>query len=162
MRLVSVLVLVIAMAGSASAEPFGSPPSATPPVERIDDVTEIQRIMGPPVALTIGYGLGHVVEGRWREKGWIFTVGETAATGLWIGGMMADMSCTQHCGYGGVAFATGMVALLGLRIWESVDAVNGARRKHARYMQQQMRLGLHLAPAKGDGNGAVAGLSLRF
>jgi hypothetical protein len=29
-------------------------------------------------------------------------------------------------------------------------------------MQQQMRLGLHLAPPRGGGSGAVAGLSLRF
>ncbi|HUS29648.1 MAG TPA: hypothetical protein VMZ53_14140 [Kofleriaceae bacterium] len=158
-----IALLVVAVTASvAHAEPSASPPGLTSSIEDTEDVTEIQRIMGPPVAFTLGFGLGHVVEGRWREKGWIFTTSETLATGLFVGGMLADMSCTQHCGYGGAAFATGMIALVGLRIWESVDAVNGARRKHARFMQRQMRLGLHLAPSKGGGDGAVAGLSLSF
>jgi hypothetical protein len=35
------------------------------------------------------------------------------------------------------------------------------RTKHARYMMQQMRLGLHIAPPR-DGSGLVGGLSFRF
>lgn len=165
MRIVCVALAMIVMTGASSAQPSLSPPSMTSPVDRVsddDDVTEIQRIMGPTVAFTVGFGLGHVVEGRWLEKGWIFTAGETAGVALWMGGYMMDMSCDKHCELVGPMIITGMIGTLALRIWESVDAVNGARLKHARYLDRRARYGLHLAPAKGGGGGAVAGLSLRF
>jgi hypothetical protein len=101
MRIVCVALAMIVMTGASSAQPSLSPPIMTSPVDRVsddDDVTEIQRIMGPTVAFTVGFGLGPVVEGRWLEKGWIFTAGETAGVALWMGGYMMDMSCeTMPC-----------------------------------------------------------------
>lgn len=157
MRIASVVAAVVLWASMAHADPVDRPTSD-------DDVTEIQRIMGPPVAATLGFGLGHVVEGRWHEKGWIFSAGETASIALWMGAYMVDMSCDNHCEVVGPMAVTGILATVGLRIWETVDSVNGARKKHARYLDRQAhaQLGFTVAPPKGGGSGAVAGLSLRF
>jgi hypothetical protein len=163
MRLAGIFVLMIAMAGVARAEPnITAPPSMTEPLRFEDDVSEMQQIMGPPVALMFGFGLGHVVEGRWHEKGWLFTAGDSIAMTLWMGGMITGMTCERRCEAPAAAYVSGMLGLVALRFWQTADTVTGARAKNRRVMQQRLRMEPLLAPPRGGGNGAVAGLTLRF
>ena len=155
------IALVVGMASVARGEPLHAPPGLTAPAQPEDDVSEIQQIVGPPTAAFFGFGLGHVVEGRWHEKGWIFTLGESVALAA-IVYASANIECTSHCEMVGPAMVTGMLGIGGLRIWETYDSVEGARAKNRRVMQQRMMLGLHLAPPRGGGDGGVAGLSLHF
>ncbi|HSD87175.1 MAG TPA: hypothetical protein VLB44_06655 [Kofleriaceae bacterium] len=162
MRGVSIVIaFVVGMAGVARAEPVVAPPGLTSPVQPEDDVSEIQQIVGPPTAAFFGFGLGHVVEGRWHEKGWIFTLGESLAFAA-IVYASANIECTSRCELVGPAMVTGMLGVTGLRIWEVYDTVEGARAKNRRVMQQRMALGLHLAPPRGGGGGGVAGIALSF
>jgi hypothetical protein len=135
------------------------------PVEHPDDpdaVSEIQMIVGPPTAALVGFGLGHVVEGRWHEKGWIFTAGETASMSLLIVSSIGT-ECDHNCSLYGAAFYSGLITMMGFRIWETIDSVNGARAKNRRIRQahaeRDTRLGFGIAPHR---DGAIAGLTLRF
>src|SRR4051812_33287284 len=51
-----------------------------------------QYIAGGIVASVVGYGIGHTVEGRWREIGWVFTVGEAAAEVAFMTGFVEMVS----------------------------------------------------------------------
>ena len=154
------LAIASGLAVSARAEPKLAAPGLTQSIEREEDVSEIQMLVGAPTAILFGFGTGHAIEGRWREKGWIFTLGETAGFATWMSAYMLDMSCTRHCGAVGPLAAAGLLSVVGLRLWESVDAITGARAKNRRVLKQRAQLGLQLAtPSSGD-RGMVVGISL--
>jgi hypothetical protein len=158
------LALLIVMCGTALADTIDGPPSKTPPLRFEDDVSEMQQIVGPPLAFTLGFGIGHAAEGRWHEKGWMFTATDTAGFALFIGGNIAGLSCETEtsCGLAAGAFAVGLLGLGVSRIWQTIDTVTGARAKNRRVMQERLRLEPMVAPPRGGGSGGVAGLSLRF
>jgi len=123
----------------------------------------------------LGLGLGHAAQGRFREKGWIFLVGEAVGSYVF---MWSLINCvddidndSDHCNGG--MLATSIIAVAVLRIWEIVDlwTVPAAhnreyRRLRNRLYQQQRpyyqpaRWGLFAAPGK-DGGG-IAGVMVRF
>lgn len=99
---------------------------------------------GGILSVTSGFGIGHAVQGRWLEKGWIFTTGEIALLGgagylliSWMeelegygkslleGAKNPNESSTDESKikwdnvYLAAAFFAGY---LGLRVWEVVDA----------------------------------------
>lgn len=127
------------------------------PAAADEEVSEMQQIAGPPTAFLFGFGLGHAVEGRWHERGWKFTVADTAATAMFVVGSV-NMECEQDCTAYGAAFATGLLALGVSRVWQTYDTVEGARAKNRRLRR---KAGLSIAPAQG-GTGAVGGVSMRF
>src|SRR4051812_16059362 len=97
------------------------------PIEHPDDpeaVSEIQLIVGPPTAALFGFGLGHVVEGRWHEKGWAFTAADTVGTGLFVASAIGT-ECDRNCGWYGAAFVSGLVVIGVSRVWQTIDSVNG-------------------------------------
>jgi hypothetical protein len=70
----------------------------------------------------IGFGLGHVAQDRWRERGWIFTAGETLTLGFAVNDLIKcgtnnsrtpDPSCSQAAWFG--------AGFLGFKIWEVID-----------------------------------------
>ena len=84
-----------------------------------------QYIGGGVASIFLGAGIGHAIQGRWMEKGWIFTVGGLV-TGI---GYVASSTLfavksyetkTLDKGTGGVALAF-LLAHLGLRVWELID-----------------------------------------
>ncbi len=75
----------------------------------------------------LGLGIGHAIQGRYAEKGWIFTVGELGSVALILAGIQ---NCTYQYGvygYGSSGCTTnglvglGVVGFVGFRIWEIVD-----------------------------------------
>ena len=49
----------------------------------IKEVSETNYYLGGVLGVLPGFGIGHAVQGRWKDKGWIFTAGElTTAIGL--------------------------------------------------------------------------------
>ena len=74
---------------------------------------------------TIG-GIGHAIQGRWLESGWIFTAGTVALVGgfftlpfIFIYWDRYDTPTNLLISYGTLS-----LALLGLRIWEIISAWN--------------------------------------
>ncbi len=72
-----------------------------------------------------GIGLGHLIQRRWRERGWIFTLGELAAFGLMTAA--AGESDLDQDLVSAMAIV-GWGSYLGLRVWEVADSVTGPTR----------------------------------
>ena len=140
------------------------------------EIGPVAHIGGGAVALFFGLGVGQAVQGRWGERGWIFTVGEPAALGLTIYGLVkAGSSCAEvaegeSCGGGGMVLAgTGLLALSALHVWEVVDAFVAPVGHNRRVRAAKLRAGMnpmysvapYVAPSQ-SGNGTVGGLSFSF
>lgn len=90
-------------------------------------------ITGGVLGSTIGFGIGHAVQGRYGDKGWIFTAGEAAGLTAMVAGLasckdetQSDGSKEKKCSQDGL-IGLGAAALIGFHIWEIVDAWTGAR-----------------------------------
>ncbi|HRO67093.1 MAG TPA: hypothetical protein PL182_05980, partial [Pseudobdellovibrionaceae bacterium] len=77
--------------------------------------------------------IGHAVQGRYGDKGWIFTTGEVAGlTALAIGlgsckdETQSDGSKEKKCSQDGM-IGLGFAALIGFHVWEIIDVWTGAR-----------------------------------
>lgn len=141
-------------------------------------ITDGEHIGGGLVAVFLGFGLGQAVQGRWSEKGYIFTLGEGASVVAMIWGMYQVVGCLDgggegRCNDSGVPlFLAGALALTVFRVWGSVDAFVVPPEHNRKLRALRMRLGLpvpmysrvmpYVTSPKGDGGGAVAGLTLRF
>lgn len=90
-------------------------------------------VIGGVVGTGIGLGLGHAIEGRWSEMGWIFTTGElalsyltatTAASCILSFGRHEKSCDNMALAYGGY---------YALRVWEAVDVWRGGYIKKTNY-----------------------------
>ena len=113
----------------AATPAMAQPAQVTPDEYRLlvrGEITEGQRVGGGLLGTFIGFGSGHLVQQRWGEKGWIFTVGESISYAFFLAGVI---DCMAHA-YGpdgqadrcndGYIFG-GIIAFAALRIWEAVD-----------------------------------------
>lgn len=129
-----------------------------------------QHVAGGLVGTFFGFGIGHAVQGRWSDKGWIFTVGEVASFGL-ILVALGDCGFEESCEDEADQAWFGVVALIGLHIWEVFDVwlgppahnrrVRAARAKAGIYPAYPT-YGVYLAPPLSRDDGGVAGLTWRF
>ena len=136
--------------------------------------------IGVGVSAYIGFGLGQTVQGRWRDTGWIFTVGESVSLTAFVLTLPAlfvgdcyDCSSAHHHNTATDRAATiaigSLIAYAGFHVWEIADAaiapVFHNRRYHAALARHpeatQMAVTPFLVPSD-RGNGGVAGLSLSF
>lgn len=76
----------------------------------------------------IGFGVGHAIQGRWTEKGWIFTTGEIVSLGLIIAGAVDCVNddfnnsingSNGSCNSG--LLTAGVIGFVGFRLWEIID-----------------------------------------
>ena len=143
------------------------------------EITDGQYLGGGLAALFIGFGVGQAVQGRWAEKGWIFTLGEGASIGVMIWGMSQFVGCASdidnpdadNCAGSGFGLMFGgMLGLSVFRIWETVDAFLAPPEHNRRVHDLQIRAGLrpmysrltpYLTPPK-LGDGAIAGVTFAF
>ncbi|MBA3456160.1 MAG: hypothetical protein H0T42_23880 [Deltaproteobacteria bacterium] len=138
-------------------------------------------ITGGILSYVVGFGVGHAVQGRWGEKGWIFTVGEAASMTAIIYGLLQIDHRDDYRGSeyepdrtrdrrGQKIALAGLVGLAAFRVWGIVDAWVAPPRhnRKVRALKQQIGLapptyGFYLAPPQNpSASGAVAGLSLSF
>ena len=121
-----------------------------------------QHVAGGVAALFVGFGVGHAIQGRWTNVGWIMTVGEAAslstsvAAGYWTLAACFSNQATQ-CDTAGALVVMGALSLIGFRLAGTIDAFVSPPRHNRRLHDLQLRLG-----SPSDGNGATAGLTLRF
>ena len=149
-------------------------------------ISDGEHIGGGIASLFFGFGVGQAVQGRWGQKGSIFTIGEIASFGAMIYGMVtlvsacndnfddpyADSSCNESKERrGGVMMVGGLIGISVFRIWEIVDAFAGPSEHNRQLHALKMRLGMpdsyvrHVRPyivPSADGGGALAGVSMRF
>jgi hypothetical protein len=144
------------------------------------EISTGEMVAGGLVGSFFGLGIGHAVQGRYLDKGWIFTVGELAGGSLVIFGIVQCLE--QHelddgdCDDAIPLLVGGLLVNAGFRVWEIIDVWAGPPRHNARVRELRLRLGyppppppppppawgLYLSPAKGESDGKVLGLTLRF
>lgn len=179
------LILLLALSTVASAQSAPSDPAAPPmedqrPVVQLQLTAEQQTLLaageismgkwftGGVLSSFVGFGVGQAVQGRYRSRGWMFTVGDSVALTVTL--YAAARCCRPAGNKEEYAVLGGLAALIGLRIWQTVDAwvVPPAHNAKVRALRTQLQLappsyGFYLAPPQNpDASGGVAGLSLRF
>lgn len=132
------------------------------------EISGDRHVIGVVVSVIPGLGLGHVVQQRWKERGWIFTLGEFAAFGF-IAAAASESDLDPNV-VGALAIV-GWGGFLGLRVWEVADAVSGPTRHNRKVRALRARAGsrsgahvdLFVLPVRlGTHAGTVAGVTVRF
>ena len=177
---VAAVVIVGSLAGAATAQPGQTPaqlpppylyqPAAPPPMLTLEErhlledgeISDASYVGGGLLSLVPGFGLGQAVQGRWSDRGWIFTLGETAAMGLLIYGISKDDCFLKleacHDDDDGVGeFVAGALAYTGFRVWEIIDAWAVPPMHNRRVRELRLRLGYPQ-----QGYGATAGVGMSF
>jgi hypothetical protein len=173
-----------------TGHPYPPPPGVIPPYVYVPQLTEEEqgllargeisdgRYLGGALAsVFFGFGVGQAVHGRYRDTGWIFTLGEGGTlTAMFIGVFQSLDACLDEsdCSNdeGEALLLGGLIGFLAFRAWELVDAFGAPPRHNARVRELRMRLGLpppmytriqpHVAPTMSRDGGGTAGLTLRF
>ncbi len=136
----------------------------------VGEISSTAYIVGGLLSIYPGFGIGHAAQGRFSDKGWIFTAGELGSLALVVAGASdcwSDTSSSAHSDHtcnGGDAIVLGLVGYIGFHIWEIVDAwvapsqINNHYRS-LRGQTNQSSLQPIFAPTK---DGAVAGFRVTF
>jgi hypothetical protein len=195
-RLLVSLAILVMSAGSAAAQPGQTPAQPPPPppaqpgwtptpayaaprfhllsAEEQElliqgEISEGAYVGGGLVGTFFAFGLGHLVQGRFTDKGWIFMAGEAASVTILVAGLLQCLEAdTYTCEEQNGLLVVGLIGAVGFRIWELIDVWGGPPAHNARVREIRWRAGLppyglYLAPSLGRGDGGgVAGLTLRF
>lgn len=172
-RIVAVAA-VVSLPGFVAAQPGQTPPTPptplTPAEQELLERGEIEQgeiVAGGLVGTFFGLGLGHAIQGRYLDRGWIFTVGEVASFTVAVAGAASCIDDGPDCSGMGV-FVAGFVSLLGFRVWELIDiwAAPGQHNRRVRAIRQRQTgvpapaWSLTLQTAQDDGR--LFGVALRF
>lgn len=145
------------------------------------EISSGQHVGGALAAWSVGFGLGHAIQGRWGEKGWVFTVGESLSLGLVVYALQSENPDCLDIEGGNyyceprrprsveVALGAG-IAFIGLRAWEIVDSLAGPAEHNRKVRELRARTGQQPYAQKLtpfvvpmlDGSGATAGFAARF
>ncbi|HEV7556237.1 MAG TPA: hypothetical protein VGO00_12305 [Kofleriaceae bacterium] len=146
------------------------PPSATPILDDDDrsvleqgEISDGQTIGGGVAAILVGFGIGQSIEGRWLERGWMFTLADTGAAGLEVAGVIELFSrgCNHSCENRGLAMLGGAAAIeLGSRILQTWDAFVGPRTHNRRVRELRARTGVTRVMPYVTPNGIGIGLQM--
>lgn len=120
--------------------------------------------------LGLGLGIGHAIQGRYTDKGWIFTVGELASVAVLAAGI-EDCAFSEYrdddCDGSGLIFL-GLFGYVGFRIWEIIDVWSAPPEHNQKYREIKSRVGavqpikwegLALAPTR---EGLILGTKISF
>lgn len=139
------------------------------------EMPALQHAGGGALAFALGFGTGHLVQGRWLEAGWIFTLTEAASVAAMVYGISHwDADCfdtTATCSNGNAAalIIGGAVGFTGFHVWEVLDAFIVPANRNRRVRELRGQLGLAPEPrpysfyvAPHANGGGQAGLVFRF
>jgi hypothetical protein len=95
----------------------------------IGETTPMEYLGGGVLAWAPGFGVGHAVQGRWADKGWIFTVGQIFSA-VFIMIEVENFDCDDpkksnfecYLSETDNKFAFGAVSFSFFKIWEIWDA----------------------------------------
>lgn len=95
----------------------------------VGETTPMEYLGGGVLAWAPGFGVGHAVQGRWADKGWIFTVGQIFSA-VFIMIEVENFECDDpkksnfecYLSEADNKFAFGAVSFSFFKIWEIWDA----------------------------------------
>lgn len=89
-------------------------------------------VWGGITGTVLGFGIGHAIQERYKEKGWIFTLTDALGVGTILGGYVdLNIRYREHGKTGDASVGTvipgliiagvGVAVLFGFRIWQAID-----------------------------------------
>jgi hypothetical protein len=140
------------------------------------EVSDGQWIGGVAASIGLGFGIGQAIEGRWRDTGWIFTLGESASFVTMIVSLSAAIGECWDCSAAEThrqdqaadVFFGSLIVFAGLHIWEIGDAAIAPAEHNERYHAMRARhpemysVMPYVVPSRSGSGGGFAGVSLRF
>ncbi len=90
----------------------------------------------------VGLGIGHAVQGRYSDKGWIFTVGEIGSVAVAVAGIEQCTTTWYGLTYScktNALFAIGIISYVGFRVWEAIDVWAAPPEHNRRYRELRAR-----------------------
>lgn len=140
-------------------------------------ISDGQVIGGGLAALFLGFGIGQGIQGRWHERGWVFTLMDSVSLAGMLGGAIAlanDCTWGDTCTENGGATAVLVISAISFtvfRVWEIGDAfiapsshnerVRDLRRTYG-YRDYAKTIVPYLARPQSTDGGMTAGISMRF
>ena len=109
------------MAENHNAPHIGSKKTTT---DRIKTIDRGRYIGGGVASLLLGFGIGHAIQGRWSERGWVFTLGEAIS---WVGLSTTGFYAVKNYFYDNVptgyviSISSFALLVIGFRIWSVID-----------------------------------------
>ena len=141
-------------------------------------ISDGEWIGGGLANVFFGFGIGQAIQGRWSDRGWIFTLGQGASAVAMIYGMTTLLGECWHdpeCPAEGRGVGLMVIGGLGFGvfyIWGAIDAFAVPPEHNRKVRELRMRLGMpipmyarvapYVTSPKGDTGGAIGGLTLRF
>jgi hypothetical protein len=134
------------------------------------EISDMAHVGGGMANVFLGFGIGQAIQGRWSEKGWLFTVGGAASiTAMVVGAVSAFENDSNEAP---ILFIGGYIGFLAFHIWGAVDAFIEPPKHNRKLRELRMRLGMTGGPYYGtrvipyvkgtDHGGGTAGLVFRF
>lgn len=106
----------------ASSGPLTLSPEDQSILER-GEISTTRYVLGGLLAIYPGLGIGHAVQYRFKDRGWIFLVGELGGSVLMVMGLAQCLGTSlNRSSCDGSQLVLGYGLLLGFKIWEIVDA----------------------------------------
>lgn len=141
-------------------------------IYRRGEISPLETIGGGLISAWAGFGLGHAVQGRYSDVGWMFTLGEVASLSVAVLGaiQVGQRGNSQRFDNADTMLVGGMISYCVLRVWEFVDTLAGPNAHNRRYRALRLkvygqapppRYGLFVTPG-GTRGGGTAGFSIRF
>ncbi|MBX3034963.1 MAG: hypothetical protein KF865_13670 [Bdellovibrionaceae bacterium] len=93
----------------------------------------------------LGFGIGHAIQGRYADRGWVFTAGEAGSLAVLFAGVGScldhgDWNSERNSCNGGLMFL-GLFGYVGFRVWEIIDVWAIPPQINRRYRELKSRLG---------------------
>lgn len=138
------------------------------------EIDQGRYIAGGVVGTIAGFGIGHAIQGRYRDGGWVFTVAEGVSMGIYTVGLISmlgdSINNNKSSSSGSGLIVAGAIGYLGFHIWEIVDLWVEPGKINARYHQLRRERGSqssstnwHLYPTLvGEANAPGLSLSATF
>ena len=122
---------------------------------------------GAAMGFVIGYGTGHMIQGRYGERGWIATVGTLGGITVIISAV--GKTCTEIDAYGdaeqtwcgGTRLLTGLLVIVGTKVWEVADLLSTPKAHNKRYRSLKERTFMGILPTT-DGEHHGLALTMTF
>lgn len=125
-----VLILLCSSVSSANDSSFATQDQSSEKVP----VSTGKYITGGVIGSVVGLGIGHGIQGRYQDKGWIFTATEAAGITVVVAGAARcinekdnDKTLNDCSSSTRSQMALGYLVALGFHIWEVVDVWTGAQ-----------------------------------
>ncbi len=129
----------------------------------------------------VGFGVGHAIQGRWSDTGWIFTAGEAGSAAVFLVGALGCINNELDKGFNGkndctglneALLVTGIIGFVGFRIWEVVDVWSTPPSHNRKYNElkdyihksqaKEIKTSLFLSPLYQPKMGQGLSLTLNF